>query len=110
IVDVIRTKCWGRRHDQPIFRGKLTKKAFLGFPTGSVLTSNRVNADLTPQLLAELKAPDQRAELWQKITAGHHNGYTCSVFQDWTAYRALMAAQHIFTAGNHAFPMPTPEP
>lgn len=95
IVATIRTKCWGRRHDQPIFRGKLTKKAFLAFATGSILTSNTVNPDYTPRLLAELKAPDEREDLWQQIIAGHHNGYTCSVFQDWTAYRAHMAAQQI---------------
>jgi hypothetical protein len=78
----------------PIFAGKLTKKALLNFPLGSVLTTNVVNPDLTPQFVEELGSAESREELWKRLRAARVSSTKIYVFENMAHLRIHMASRH----------------
>lgn len=93
IIRSIKAKCVGRRRDQPLFYGRLTKKILFSLPNGSVFITNTINSDRTPRLAAQLEGEDQREDLWQQIKALEGAGRVCYIFRDWAGYRDHMASR-----------------
>ena len=79
---------------RPIFAGKLTKKALLTFPLGSILTTNTINPDWTPQFVEELGSVESRQELWKRLRAASVPRAKIYVFENMAHLRTHMASRH----------------
>lgn len=96
IVRSIKAKCVGRRRDQPLFHGRLTKKVLFSIPERSIFATNAINPDRTPLIAAQLEGEAQREDLWQQVKALEGTGRVCFIFRDWAAYRDHMASRSMW--------------
>jgi hypothetical protein len=95
IIDTIRSVGRVRRTASPIFSGKLTKKALLNFPLGSVLITNTINPDdRTPLLVEELGVPSSRESLWKRLRDASISNTTVLVFENIAHYRTHMESRN----------------
>jgi hypothetical protein len=79
---------------RPIFAGKLTKKALLSLPVGSILTTNTLNPDMTPRFVEELGDLSSREELWKRLRAADVPSSKVYVFEDMAHLRIHLASRH----------------
>lgn len=98
VVEAIERRGKGKRIEEPIYAGKMTKRALLSLPEGSVLMSNTVNPDHSPTLTEEIGPLGAREVLWQKLKKDGSAGRRCYVFANCAGYRAHLAARSIWTA------------
>lgn len=94
VMQAIKVAGRARATGRPLYAGKLTKKALLGFPSGSVLITNTVKADLTPEFVEELGDAESRESLWKRLrqaSVGHGKIY---VFETMKDVRIHLASRH----------------
>lgn len=96
ILQAIRSAGRERATGRPIFTGRLTKRALLSFPLGSILISNYVNPDLTPGFVEEIGSMQSREELWNRLRATSAPGGKVYVFENMADFRIHMASRHIW--------------
>jgi hypothetical protein len=85
-----------KRHADVLFKGRLTKKRFLGLPKGSFLLSNLVDQDLTPALAETIPTEHLREQFWENLTQRQLTKTSFYVFEDAAGYRNLMAARNFY--------------
>jgi TIR domain len=93
ISQAIRAIGRARPTARPLYAGKLTKKILFSLPFGSVLITNTVKPDLTPQFVEELGNADAREELWNRLRIEHADG-KIYVFEDMAHMRSHLEARH----------------
>ncbi|HYX71954.1 MAG TPA: toll/interleukin-1 receptor domain-containing protein [Nitrososphaera sp.] len=81
---------------RPIYKGHLTKKVLFNLPIGSVLMSNTVNPDLTPEFVEEVGTFESREALWNRLRLENSTGRKWYVFADTANLRAHLAARHLW--------------
>jgi hypothetical protein len=75
------------RPGTPMFKGRLTKKALLGFPDGSFLLSNSYSG-LTPKIAEPVPPSQLREAFWDRLSRAGVTGQKCYMFEDASSYRA----------------------
>ena len=94
ILQAIRSAGRDRATGRPVFAGRLTKKALLSFPLGSILISNTINQDLTPQFVEEIGGMQSREEQWKRLRAASIPSGKVYVFENMSDFRMHMASRH----------------
>ena len=97
LIKAIKTVGRQRITGRPIYRGKLTKKALMEFPFGSILISNTVNPDLTPLFVETVGDHNSREALWSRVKENSSDGNTCAVFSDEQNYLRHMEDRHLYS-------------
>jgi hypothetical protein len=94
ILTAIKAAGRARVTPRPIFEGRLSKKILLSLPEGSVLMSNGVNTDLTPQIVEELATDGLREELWNHLRSAGLTGTKFYVFENMAHLRLHLESRH----------------